>query len=322
MIMTNTPQESTTTPSEPEALQHFHLAYARVKPRLDAFPPDKVARVPLDAALVVQTALGTLPQIERLRDAIQHECPRVNIQLLSELKEVAYALGHLETLKRGSKGLIVDASVSDAVVRMRGIRDVFLADIQPLVARGKLDERAIALTPGNSARNVAFDVLRLVNYLDEQWSTIAGKTLTTQADLEAARVSARDLITVLGVRDNTEGDEELNLARAKALSWLMDVWEELRWAVRYVRRHANDADTIMPSLYSLRGKRSSGAAPEEVADAEPPAPSAEVDADLEAIMNGNWPAAAAETAAGTAPAQPAQPARPAQAQTTNPTPTR
>jgi hypothetical protein len=287
----------------PDQSTHFHLAYKRLKPKLTAIPIERAVRIVFDVGLVVQTTLGVLPELEKLRPEIEQECPRLSTTLIPDLREAAYALAHLEALRRGSKGQPLGATVNDAVTRIRSARDVLLADVQPLVARGLLDEKALLLTPGNSPRNIAFDVLRLVNYLDENWATLAGKTLTTEQDLDAARVQARDLITSLGVRDNAESEEELSVTRQRAMTLLMDIYEELRWAVRYTRRRAEDGDLIMPSLYSLRSRRSGGSEQTDE-DETPPAvggvnaPRAgeagagAVDAaHLEAVMAGNWPVA-------------------------------
>jgi len=214
-------------------------------------------RITLNVARVVQAVLGVLPELEKLRSELERECPSLNTDLIRELREAGYALGHVEALKRGSRGQALGVTVTEAVDRMRSLRNVLLADVQPLVARGLLNVKALVLAPGNSPRNVAFDTLRLVNYLDENREALAGKTLTTEQDLAAARLQAQDLITFLAVRDNPEGKEELALARQRAMTHLMGIYEELRWAVRYARRAAKDGDWSMPSLYSLRKKRGS-----------------------------------------------------------------
>ncbi len=245
-------------PTEQQS-RYFHVAYQRLRPRFAAFPSSSVLRVSLDTTLIVQTVLGVMPELEQLKEEIAWELPRVDLGLINELREMAFAVIHLESLSRGAKGFVSEDS-SDPVQQVRHYRSMLLADVQPLVARGLLEPEASTLSRGNSPRNLAFDTLQLANYLDRNWDQIQGRSLTTREEIDASRDAVRELLTYLGVKDQGgESEEEVQSNRLKGITLLVKLYEELRWAVRYIRRNTSDADLVMPSLYSLRKSPRRGA---------------------------------------------------------------
>jgi hypothetical protein len=67
-------------------------------------------------------------------------------------------------------------------------------------------------------------------------------------------------VKFIGTREqSTENAEEVGLMRQRAMTLFLDLFEELRWGVRYTRRKQKDAYLIMPSLYTLRTKRRNAA---------------------------------------------------------------
>ncbi len=271
-ITTTGPQAIAGEPTPAEQSRFFHVAYQRLRPRFAAFPHSGILRVPLDTALIVQTVLGVVPELEQLKEDIAWELPRVELSMINELRETTFAVAHLESLTRGAKGFVSE-DAADPLQKVRDFRTVLLADVQPLVARGLLEAEAATLSRGNSPRNIAFDTLQLANYLDKNWERIKGRSLTTRDEIDAARDAVRELLTYLGVKDQGgESEEEVLNNRLKGITLLVKLYEELRWAVRYIRRNAGDADLVMPSLYSLRKapRRSGGSEPEDAPAQLPP----------------------------------------------------
>ncbi len=263
--------------------RYFHVAYQRLRPRFAAVPQSGILRVPLDTGLVVQTVLGVIPELEELQDEIAWELPRVDLAMISELRETAFAVAHLESLMRGAKGF-VSQDTADPLQKVRDYRSLLLADTQPLVARGLLEQEASTLSRGNSPRNIAFDTLQLANYLDTNWERIQGRSLITREELDAARDAVRELLTYLGVKDQGgESEEEVQSNRLKGLTLLFKLYEELRWAVRYIRRNTGDADLVMPSLYTLRKARRNTSGPDEPETQPPSSDESANDADEDEI---------------------------------------
>jgi hypothetical protein len=78
--------------------------------------------------------------------------------------------------------------------------------------------------------------------------------------------------------------------RLKGITLLVKLYEELRRAVCYIRRNTDDADLVMPSLYSSRKSPRRGASAVDDSSTDlPPSDDAESDDDvdterLEALM--------------------------------------
>ncbi len=275
----------------------FRACYLKLLARYSEIPADEAMRVTVDVGYVIQRTFGLLPEVEKLRDDIRRECPTVSPTIIEDLREGIGGLGHCEMLKRGATDAPMDLA-NNPVEAVRSIRDHLVSDGQPLIIRGKLTPNDLALSPGNSPRNVAFDVMRLAAKIDANYEFLDGRSLTTRADLEAASKAAEDLLEFLGVKEKEKDNvEEVTLTRQRALTYVYELFEELRWAVRYTRRKYNDADTIMPSLFTMRAKKSGGGKNDEPQPEVPStAPesneaSTEVDlAHLQAIMSGNLPA--------------------------------
>jgi hypothetical protein len=217
--------------------------------------------------------------------------------LIDQVRWAAYGLAHANTLKSlatiGGKRAATNALVQP----VRVMRDHLVGDVNPLVVRGIVPPQAIALRRGNSPRNVAFDVLKLVEVAYRNFHHLEGQSKTTRADLQAAATAAQNLIEYLGAKgQSAESAAENALTLRRALAYFMELYEELRWAVRYVRRRHKDANVIMPSLYTLRKKKGARADNDDddeatPIDAPPPAPNTDgslgIDiAHLQALMAG------------------------------------
>lgn len=229
-------------------------AYCRLKPRYDEMPKRRLPPVTLDVGQVVNRGLRLLEGVEKLREVIRRECPTLPADLIDQVREAAWALSHAEMLRRGAAGGVVDPT-STLVDALRETRARLLGDAKPLVPRGRVSPRAVILSQGNSPRNVALDVMRLVEVLGCNLEYLEGRSLTTRSDLEAAACAAQRLLQRLGAKEQSiEGFEAATLTRQRAVALFLELYEELRWAVRFVRRKHKDADALMPSMYTLRSK--------------------------------------------------------------------
>lgn len=281
---------SNTTPYAAKPITPADLAYIKSKPELAALPND-IGDTPsfLEPTLVVQTVLGVVPQVEKLYEAITSELPKFNWQRVIHMRDTALALAHLEGVKRQGKRDVPSAIVAKA----RQVRDLRLADAEPLVARGLLPAEAIAnLRHGNSHRQLAIDLLGVANLFDQNYSALEGKTLVTREDIQAARELAEALLVHLGSKDYaTDSDTELNLEGAKLMYLLRADYREVSWAVLYVRRNAGDGERIVPSLRKIQMQRGSSRGNTEVSRDEEPQDAAADIASAADNTQGNPPAA-------------------------------
>lgn len=286
----------------------FRGAYLQLKPNYDGMPADKLPPVTLDVNKIIVLGMGVLPEVEKLRPVIQDECPRLPGDLIDQVRYALFGLAHANILKQVAAAGGPSEGAGDAAEPLRVVRAYLVSDVTPLVARRIVAPEAIALTQGNSPRNVAFDVLRLVEVADSNYHHLEGQSKTTRADLQAAAKAAQELLEQLGAREQaSESAEDSTLTRMRALAYFVALYEELRWGVRFVRRHYKDAHTIMPSLFTLRKKRTTSAVAEDTEDElpadEPSAPTGSPEAagidlaHLQALMNGGAQPAAVNSAA-------------------------
>lgn len=289
-------------------------SYVLLKPRYDEMPADKVPPVTLDVGKVIVLGIGVLPEVEKLKPDILDQCPRLPENLIEQVRQGLFGLTHANTLRQLATAGSTSEAMNGPVAALRVVRDHLVGDVNPLVVRGIVSPQAIVLSPGNNPRNVAFDVLRLVEVSDANYHHLDGQSKMTRTDLQAAATAAQDLLQYLGAKEqSTESAEDATLTRQRALAYFIALYEELRWAVRFVRRNHKDAHLIMPSLFTLRKKRG-GAAAENADEADdaaapvaPQAPAANTDAatgvdlaHLQALMGGGNQAATPATSATTA----------------------
>lgn len=246
-------QTTATTPVSAPTLSDFKAAFECLRPKLEQKPASALASFPLEGALVVQTLLGVYQEVEQHRDAILQECTRLNPNVFNDLRLAIFALGHAEALKRGASGLASEAEYP--LQDVRKARNRMKADLEPLVARGLLAPKALTLTSGSSARAVAFDVLRFGTYIDQHAQALQGRMWTTPEELAEARTKAQRLLELAGSKDQSNPEDGPALMYLRAMTHLAEVYEEVRWAVRYTRRSFGDGEAIAPSLYTMRAQR-------------------------------------------------------------------
>lgn len=233
----------------------FMAAYQRLLPRLQRYNVDELLHVTLEAGLVVQTIIGLLPELERNQVAIV-EGSRLAETAIGDLREGTYALAHAESLRLSAAGMA--PAPSDPVEAVRAFRADLAEDLEGLVRRGLLEAKALAFSTGNSPRNIAFDVLRFANYMDQYADVLKGRSWTTPEQVNAARAAAKRLLEFAGEKVYApEDDTEHKSIRHRALTYVVRLYEEIRAAVLYARRAHGDANILAPSLYATRSKRGS-----------------------------------------------------------------
>lgn len=232
-------------------------AYARVAADIAALTPEQLLQVNLDVQTATSTVLGVLPEVKAVRDRIAKELPAFDLTLFDKLEDYALAL-------RFTQGAYQTATLPPddlqaLAEQASSLRERLVTDAKALALHGLFDPRKLEQLKGaNGYKNVAQDLEALSQALQESWSTIQGKSPLAAEDLQtASRVGTR-LTRVIGQRE--QGPALLAKAtdeRLRAFTLMLGTYEEVRHAVRYLRRHEDDADSITPSLYPGKGKRRS-----------------------------------------------------------------
>lgn len=233
----------------------FDEAYARVKADLEALKVEELLQLNLDVTGAVTSALGLLPEVKALRDQIVKELPSFDIAAFDKLEDYALALSFANTNYLAATQPPDDLpALNEDASRMH---DRLLADAKALAAHGLLDGAQLAqLLGGNGYKPLAQDLQLLSQIMRQAWSKVENKSATTADDLKAAAQLSVRLMRIVGLRE--QGPALVAAAadqRLRAFTRFINVYEDARRAVAYLRARQGDADTIAPSLYPGRPRR-------------------------------------------------------------------
>lgn len=242
----------------------FLEAFQRLQAEVRAVPDNELGTVNVDVPSAVATVLGALPEIMALRGDIA-AINGVDLTKLDKLRDYALALGHAHGAYRAA------LSPSDPVTKLAeevvDARDQLLADAQGLARRGLLESGSIEkLRTPSGYKNIAFDLVSLVQIFRERSVELADKTPVTEQELKRAAELAQRLITAIGLKEQaTSNVSAATTLRLQAFTLFANAYDEVRRAVSFLRWHSEDVDSIAPSLWAGRRGRKAGPEPEPVA---------------------------------------------------------
>jgi hypothetical protein len=238
----------------------FFLAFQRLEPEIYAVPDAELLEIHLDVPVAVATVLKAWPQIELLGPELKR-LPQLNTERFPKLRAYALALGHVHAVYRAATGPWED--VCELTEELSRQREILHADALALAKRVILDEATVnLLSSGLGYQNLAFDVARLVNLYCEHWSSVVGRTGVKPGELDAARRLAQQLVAQLGTC-SSRVPQGTAKTRQRAFTLFMQAYDGVRRGVSFLRWQLGDSDSIAPSLFAARGKRS------PVSDLEP-----------------------------------------------------
>jgi hypothetical protein len=257
-----------TEPVENEIL--FAEAHARVAGELAKLPADAMVANNLDVLGAVATVLGALPEIQEQRHTIAAQLPEFDLSIIDTLQDFALALGHAHTLY-----VTADCdpdNLPELAEEAFNLREAFLWDVRALTGRGLVNPGALkALSGVKGYKNVAQDLQILVSVLKEVWPLVASRCAATPAEMDRSEKLSMRILRLVGLRQEAPPAMAATAEqRNRAMTALVQRYNEVRRALFYVRWHERDANTIAPSLYASRRKPGSGPAEPEVPPAEPP----------------------------------------------------
>lgn len=230
-------------------------AYERVKADLAGVPAEQLEKVNLDVQTATRTILGALPEIRALRARIVQELPKFDIGAFDKLED------YVQTLKYAQSGYQIATEPNDEMVELteagNAMRQRLLADANALAVYKLFDGSQLErLKGGNGLDNLAEDLELLSRAMLASWPKIQGKALTPLEEVQtASRVGLR-LTRLAGLRD--QGPARLAAAvelRQRAFYLVSRTYEEVRDAIRFLRRREGDLEDIAPTLYTGKGRR-------------------------------------------------------------------
>lgn len=230
-------------------------AYDRVKADWETLQSDQLLQVNLDLQLASQTVLGALPEMQRLREQLAKELPSFNLAHFDQLEDYVLALTYVQS--RYAMATQPPNDLQELVDEAANLRGILQADAEALARRGLFQpEKLAGLKGGSGYRNLAQDLQALATELTALLPTIQGKTATSAEDLQAAAQMSTRLTRIVGVREQSPAVlAALAEERLRAFTFLIKVYEEARAAIGYLRRHQEDAEDIVPNLYTGKAQK-------------------------------------------------------------------
>ncbi|MBL9026897.1 MAG: hypothetical protein JNL21_32175 [Myxococcales bacterium] len=258
--------------SNPVPALQARAAYAAIKPELEAMDGKNLIGLNLDVAATVVTVLGCMPELRLLKSRLIEDLPKVDPNLFEKTEQYAYALRHADTLHTAAS--TPSEPIAEIAAQLKDIHGRLEADARALAQRKLIDPDRLAFLTGVRAfQSMTSDVFLLVELFRKNWSTIAGKTAVTADELDTAERLAERLDNAVGVREQgPAGVPEAAENRRKAFHLFMKAYDETRRVVGFLRWHEKDADTIAPSLFAARMRKSGSEIVTEPVPAPVPVP--------------------------------------------------
>lgn len=230
-------------------------SFAKIKPRLSKLQPEEVLSVNADVPTAVAVALGALPNLRPMRDAIVEELPKHPVAHLDELEDYALATWYAHLLHE-NQGTDTE-SLKKLTDEASALRETLLVAAEALAHRGLLDSKRVAeIRSGQGHKDPSSDLVTLAALFTSQWERIKTKTAVEPHEIARADELGPKLVMVMGAKEAAgPGGKPVDTADrlARAFTLLARAYDACRRAVAYVRWEQGDVDDLVPPLYKRPG---------------------------------------------------------------------
>jgi hypothetical protein len=248
-----TPTNDETSPAT--SAPAYRLALESLRSALMAMPEDEVERhLRLDPSAAAMTAEASAKKVAPFRAEIVERFGADAGTLLDELTTIARATRQADIELAGQSPATDLSAIGEEV---RAAHVLLMTDADALANRKLIDPAR--LTPARDVQGyqaLVRSTLLVAFVLREHWSRIEEHTPLTESDLDRAESIAQRLSAALGDRDNGVLRAPAAELRTRAVSKLVRHYEELRRMMTFVRWYQDDVDSITPSLWAARGRKS------------------------------------------------------------------
>jgi hypothetical protein len=225
----------------------------RLGPALAAVDRERFHPGNLDVAQAASVVLGHLESMEQLRGAIEATFRSFEFAHLDNLRDYAIAVKYLVNAEDNARAT-VDPGASAALAEGRAFREKIAATAEMFAKHDIFDAAVVAsieaLPRGYDGTSNA--IIRYCALFVEHRAEVEGKMIHSMQSIEEWREKAVSL-GALGASPSSKTPEELRDLRRRAVTLFMNAYQEVRWAIEYVRRHERDATDFAPVLSNNRG---------------------------------------------------------------------
>lgn len=246
-------------------------AFESLLPRYEAMPADSLSTLNADAGLAAMAALGVAARAnepELLARFKSLPAAEFDVFCVEQLPTIAWACWYAATELQKSRAVATAAKlpadlVQKALVleaRMRACCEYYLND------HPEIGPQLAMLRAGTGHRDLAADLLGYAGIYRDFYATLSSdKKYFVATDADDAVKVAEEMLSALGAQLGPEARRATDqLARAWTL--LLDTYEEVAEAGRWLLRRDAEVEKLFPSLFSLiRTRRSKAHKKPEVA---------------------------------------------------------
>ncbi|MGC4064383.1 MAG: hypothetical protein QM784_07015 [Polyangiaceae bacterium] len=228
-------------------------AYARVLPEAVHLPSAQVRSVNLDLDKVITLAMSAARRLHPF-EAQLRVLQGFPVEQFDRLADYILALYRANLLygfatRPPEKLPVLNGAAQE-------LRIILLAEARSLATRKLIQvEQLNSLVGYRGFRNVAADLGGLAQIFKANWERIKNDTGLKLARIEEADQLALRLTGAVATRKRSPAEIETSKdIRARMFTLLSRAYDEVRRAIQYIRGPRNDADEIVPSLYSGRSR--------------------------------------------------------------------
>lgn len=241
----------------------FPEAYEALKPDLMAIPTERLdGHNTLDVGLAAQTVLGNLRDLARIKDDVAAVFGPQMAALFDALPATAAA-----AIQANVNYLFATRTtdLTELSKRMSSQHSLLFTDAMSLANRGIFDRQMVESYKAQPGYKGLYEsLLGLAGLFRDRSAEIAGKTPVTAEMVATAAALAEEMAAQLGKRSEEAVRDSASEMRMRALTLLIDRYEQIRRMVNYVCWFTQDADEYAPSLWTSARRQASGPKKDDV----------------------------------------------------------
>lgn len=245
------PEASTSAAALPQFLL-YQEAYDRALRATAALSEQDLLPVNINVRDAVATVIGALPTIMAYRDEAAN-LHGFDIAHFDQLQLHSLAAGHAHAkFLAASAPPVALAALNETATKLR---DTMYHDAVALALRGLIGRDQITKFKTNVGyKNLASDLLGLVQVFRASWGKVASRTGVQPGDLEQAELLGRRLMTAVGTRKHALATvAQAQAQRQRNFTLFSHSYDQVRRAISFLRWDHEDIDQICPSLFARRG---------------------------------------------------------------------
>lgn len=246
------------TPAAPAAQRDPVVVLERLHEALAAIDSDKLHPGNFDAAAGASLVLGHMDALMSLRPAFQATFRAFNFAHLDNLRDYATVVKYLANAEDTERPR-VDLAAVRALEEGRAFRTKLAAIASMFANLGVFDatdvrniERKTRGYEGTSDAILSYCVLFVAHR-----SEVEGNMPLSMDTIESGRAKAVELAAIGSSPGSAEAEKAADLRR-RAVTLFMNAYQEVKWAVEYVRRVERDANQFAPALSNRRASSRGG----------------------------------------------------------------